>query len=174
MDKFDIMQKLKDSLDHDERLVWTGSSNRFAYLPGHVPLLLFAIFFAVVNLTWGMPLLLDGGSMPLQIVSALFLLSAGMLACHMAFAILGDLSVNWGVSDRRVYRISMRRVEEIDVRAAVAIELREGSGTEGDVIVSMPQMTDDDGQARAATVVMLGLPDMKGAHSAICAAMRQA
>lgn len=148
------------------RIVWRGASSPNAYVPSHVPRLVFSGSFLVLSgwTTIGKLLRLDLSINPL---AAGFTLLAIALVVHDVLSVLRDRHVSWEIGDRGVTRRAAGRGTTTPLADVASIEVLERTGGRGDLIVRMPERRDSDGDTIYPSIRMLDIPDVRVAAAAV-------
>jgi hypothetical protein len=66
--------------------------------------------------------------------------------------------------------MSHGRTVTTDIRAIASIEARSRTGGRGDVVISMPEYVDKDGDRQRPSIAMLDVDDMTAARAAVMTA----
>lgn len=173
MDEYERRQRVAGLLEHGEHIRWTGASATTAYIAGHIPLVLFMGLFCAGlsgNARDAIETALEAGITTLVAPRLIFMLIAAWFVYATVRGVVRDLSVDWVVTDRRVYRISGKRVTQTDIRSAASVEITRRDGERGSIVVSMPETHDQQGDRHHASVALLGIDHLSAAYAAITAA----
>lgn len=171
MDAFEITQRIRPLMERTEKIRWTGTSSRTAFLPGQIAVIGFGLFFAFGSSWTTARALIRGDVGSISPFSAIFMAVSAAMLFFIFRNVLRDMDVSWAITDRHAYRVSGRRIVVTDLKHAVSVETRQRSGRRGDVSITLPQIRELDGETRQQSVLMLDVEDLHAAHGAVRAAM---